>query len=107
MSIDTPTTGPRLELLPAVDVTEGRAVQLVRGEAGSGKTYGNPLDAALGWQRDGAEWLHLVDLDAAQAPGEGPARAGRVELGHHGAAVAQRHRAERAAASLRAARAEL
>lgn len=65
MSTDTPIAGPRLELLPAVDVTEGKAVQLVRGEAGSGKTYGNPLDAALGWQNDGAEWLHLVDLDAA------------------------------------------
>lgn len=65
MNTQTPITGPRLELLPAVDVTEGKAVQLVRGEAGSGKTYGDPLAAALGWQRDGAEWLHLVDLDAA------------------------------------------
>ncbi|MFV0532366.1 MAG: bifunctional 1-(5-phosphoribosyl)-5-((5-phosphoribosylamino)methylideneamino)imidazole-4-carboxamide isomerase/phosphoribosylanthranilate isomerase PriA [Cumulibacter sp.] len=65
MSTATPLDGPRLELLPAVDVTEGKAVQLVRGEAGSGKTYGEPLNAALGWQRDGAEWLHLVDLDAA------------------------------------------
>ncbi|WP_134322483.1 bifunctional 1-(5-phosphoribosyl)-5-((5-phosphoribosylamino)methylideneamino)imidazole-4-carboxamide isomerase/phosphoribosylanthranilate isomerase PriA [Cumulibacter soli] len=65
MTAATPLDGPRLELLPAVDVTEGKAVQLVRGEAGSGKTYGEPLNAALGWQRDGAEWLHLVDLDAA------------------------------------------
>lgn len=55
----------RLELLPAVDIVDGRAVQLVRGEAGSGKTYGDPLTAARGWQSDGAEWLHLVDLDAA------------------------------------------
>ncbi|WP_199042210.1 bifunctional 1-(5-phosphoribosyl)-5-((5-phosphoribosylamino)methylideneamino)imidazole-4-carboxamide isomerase/phosphoribosylanthranilate isomerase PriA [Glycomyces salinus] len=54
-----------LELLPAVDVTGGKAVQLVQGVAGSGKQYGEPLDAALEWQRQGAEWLHLVDLDAA------------------------------------------
>ncbi len=58
-------TPARLELLPAVDIVDGRAVQLVRGEAGSGKMYGEPLTAAEGWQRDGAEWLHLVDLDAA------------------------------------------
>ena len=70
MNTETPISGPRLELLPAVDVTEGRAVQLVRGEAGSGKTYGEPLTAALGWQRDGAEWLHLVDLDAAFGRGD-------------------------------------
>jgi phosphoribosylanthranilate isomerase len=54
-----------LTLLPAVDVTEGRAVQLVQGVAGSGRGYGDPLDAALAWQRAGASWLHLVDLDAA------------------------------------------
>ncbi len=52
-------------LLPAVDVTEGRATQLVQGVAGSGKTYGDPIEAALTWQRAGARWLHLVDLDAA------------------------------------------
>ncbi|GAA2285086.1 bifunctional 1-(5-phosphoribosyl)-5-((5-phosphoribosylamino) methylidenea mino)imidazole-4-carboxamide isomerase/phosphoribosylanthranilate isomerase PriA [Glycomyces scopariae] len=54
-----------LQLLPAVDVTGGKAVQLVQGVAGSGKQYGDPLEAALEWQRQGAEWLHLVDLDAA------------------------------------------
>ena len=54
-----------LELLPAVDVADGKAVRLVQGEAGSETTYGDPLDAALNWQRDGAEWIHLVDLDAA------------------------------------------
>ncbi|HEU5130297.1 MAG TPA: bifunctional 1-(5-phosphoribosyl)-5-((5-phosphoribosylamino)methylideneamino)imidazole-4-carboxamide isomerase/phosphoribosylanthranilate isomerase PriA [Glycomyces sp.] len=53
------------QLLPAVDVTGGRAVQLVQGVAGSGKHYGDPLEAALEWQRQGSEWLHLVDLDAA------------------------------------------
>lgn len=54
-----------LELLPAVDVADGQAVRLVQGEAGSETSYGDPLEAALAWQRDGAEWIHLVDLDAA------------------------------------------
>ncbi|MFT4469866.1 bifunctional 1-(5-phosphoribosyl)-5-((5-phosphoribosylamino)methylideneamino)imidazole-4-carboxamide isomerase/phosphoribosylanthranilate isomerase PriA [Arthrobacter sulfonylureivorans] len=56
---------PILELLPAVDVADGQAVRLVQGEAGSETSYGDPLDAALAWQNDGAEWVHLVDLDAA------------------------------------------
>jgi phosphoribosyl isomerase A len=56
---------PRLELLPAVDVADGQAVQLVQGVAGSGGRFGDPLQAALAWQEQGAEWLHLVDLDAA------------------------------------------
>jgi phosphoribosyl isomerase A len=55
----------RLELLPAVDVADGQAVRLVQGEAGSETSYGDPLEAALTWQRAGAEWIHLVDLDAA------------------------------------------
>jgi phosphoribosylanthranilate isomerase len=54
-----------LTLLPAVDVAGGQAVRLVRGAAGSETSYGDPLEAALAWQRDGAEWVHLVDLDAA------------------------------------------
>ncbi|MGZ4613142.1 MAG: bifunctional 1-(5-phosphoribosyl)-5-((5-phosphoribosylamino)methylideneamino)imidazole-4-carboxamide isomerase/phosphoribosylanthranilate isomerase PriA [Kineosporiaceae bacterium] len=58
-------TGPRLELLPAVDVAAGRAVRLTQGEAGSEMSYGNPREAALAWQAAGAEWIHLVDLDAA------------------------------------------
>jgi len=58
-----------LELLPAVDVAEGRAVRLVQGELGSETSYGSPLDAALQWQQDGAEWVHLVDLDAAFGKG--------------------------------------
>ena len=53
------------ELLPAVDVANGQAVRLVQGAAGSETFYGSPLDAALAWQADGAEWIHLVDLDAA------------------------------------------
>ena len=54
-----------LVLLPAVDVADGQAVRLVRGEAGTETSYGEPADAALTWQRAGAEWIHLVDLDAA------------------------------------------
>ncbi|MEV7649516.1 bifunctional 1-(5-phosphoribosyl)-5-((5-phosphoribosylamino)methylideneamino)imidazole-4-carboxamide isomerase/phosphoribosylanthranilate isomerase PriA [Arthrobacter sp. NPDC089319] len=56
---------PILELLPAVDVADGQAVRLVQGEAGSETGYGDPLEAAMAWQNDGAEWVHLVDLDAA------------------------------------------
>jgi len=52
-------------LLPAVDVAGGQAVRLVQGAAGTETSYGDPLEAALGWQRDGAQWVHLVDLDAA------------------------------------------
>jgi len=54
-----------LILLPAVDVAGGQAVRLVQGAAGSETSYGDPLDAALAWQSAGAEWVHLVDLDAA------------------------------------------
>lgn len=55
----------RLELLPAVDVADGQAVRLVQGEAGTETSYGSPMAAALDWQAGGAEWIHLVDLDAA------------------------------------------
>jgi len=55
----------RLELLPAVDVQGGQAVQLVQGVAGSEKVFGSPQEAARRWQDAGAEWIHLVDLDAA------------------------------------------
>ena len=64
------TTEPRLELLPAVDVAGGEAVQLVQGLAGTGGQFGDPVAAALAWQEAGAEWLHLVDLDAAFGRGE-------------------------------------
>ncbi|MPV49488.1 bifunctional 1-(5-phosphoribosyl)-5-((5-phosphoribosylamino)methylideneamino)imidazole-4-carboxamide isomerase/phosphoribosylanthranilate isomerase PriA [Pseudactinotalea sp. HY160] len=55
----------RLQLLPAIDVVEGRAVRLYQGEAGSETSYGSPLEAARQWADGGAEWIHLVDLDAA------------------------------------------
>ncbi|MEU7216220.1 MULTISPECIES: bifunctional 1-(5-phosphoribosyl)-5-((5-phosphoribosylamino)methylideneamino)imidazole-4-carboxamide isomerase/phosphoribosylanthranilate isomerase PriA [Nocardia] len=54
-----------LVLLPAVDVANGEAVRLVQGEAGSETSYGSPREAALAWQQAGADWVHLVDLDAA------------------------------------------
>jgi phosphoribosylanthranilate isomerase len=54
-----------LVLLPAVDVADGQAVRLVQGEAGTETGFGEPLAAALAWQEAGAEWIHLVDLDAA------------------------------------------
>jgi len=56
---------PELELLPAVDVANGKAVRLTQGEAGTETSYGSPVDAALDWIVQGAEWIHLVDLDAA------------------------------------------
>jgi 1-(5-phosphoribosyl)-5-[(5-phosphoribosylamino)methylideneamino] imidazole-4-carboxamide isomerase/N-(5'phosphoribosyl)anthranilate isomerase len=59
-----------LVLLPAVDVASGQAVRLVQGKAGTETSYGDPLDAALAWQQAGAEWIHLVDLDAAFGRGE-------------------------------------
>jgi phosphoribosyl isomerase A len=55
----------RLELLPAVDVAAGQAVRLVQGAAGTETSYGDPVDAAMAWQDAGADWIHLVDLDAA------------------------------------------
>lgn len=52
-------------ILPAVDVVNGQAVRLDQGEAGTEKSYGTPVESALRWQEQGAEWLHFVDLDAA------------------------------------------
>ncbi|MBC3185268.1 bifunctional 1-(5-phosphoribosyl)-5-((5-phosphoribosylamino)methylideneamino)imidazole-4-carboxamide isomerase/phosphoribosylanthranilate isomerase PriA [Corynebacterium sp. zg-331] len=54
-----------LTLLPAVDISDGKAVRLHQGEAGTEKSYGSPLEAALVWQEQGARWVHLVDIDAA------------------------------------------
>ena len=62
-----------LTLLPAVDVAAGQAVRLVQGAAGSETSYGDPVEAALAWQRAGASWIHLVDLDAAFGRGSNAA----------------------------------
>jgi 1-(5-phosphoribosyl)-5-[(5-phosphoribosylamino)methylideneamino] imidazole-4-carboxamide isomerase/N-(5'phosphoribosyl)anthranilate isomerase len=59
----------KLILLPAVDVRDGKAVRLVKGELSAETQYGAPLDAALAFQNSGAEWIHLVDLDAAFGTG--------------------------------------
>jgi 1-(5-phosphoribosyl)-5-[(5-phosphoribosylamino)methylideneamino] imidazole-4-carboxamide isomerase/N-(5'phosphoribosyl)anthranilate isomerase len=62
-----------LVLLPAVDVAAGQAVRLVQGKAGSETEYGSPIDAARAWVNQGAEWIHLVDLDAAFGRGSNAA----------------------------------
>jgi 1-(5-phosphoribosyl)-5-[(5-phosphoribosylamino)methylideneamino] imidazole-4-carboxamide isomerase/N-(5'phosphoribosyl)anthranilate isomerase len=62
-----------LELLPAVDVKDGRAVRLVQGELAQESIYGSPLEVALDFEKSGAEWIHLVDLDAAFGRGENTA----------------------------------
>ena len=67
-----------LELLPAVDVKDGRAVRLVQGELSAETAYGNPLEVALEFQAAGAEWLHLVDLDAAFGRGENSVQLAQV-----------------------------
>jgi 1-(5-phosphoribosyl)-5-[(5-phosphoribosylamino)methylideneamino] imidazole-4-carboxamide isomerase/N-(5'phosphoribosyl)anthranilate isomerase len=64
------TSNKKLVLLPAVDVRDGQAVRLVKGASGSETSYGEPLAAALAWQDAGAEWIHLVDLDAAFGTGD-------------------------------------
>lgn len=56
---------PALTLLPAVDIAGGKAVRLTQGEAGTETNYGDPVDAAADFASQGAEWIHLVDLDAA------------------------------------------
>jgi len=63
----------KLELLPAVDVANGQAVRLTQGEAGTEESFGHPLQAALDWIEAGAEWIHLVDLDAAFGRGNNQA----------------------------------
>jgi len=69
---------PALTLLPAVDVADGKAVRLTQGEAGTETGYGDPVEAAVEWARQGAEWIHLVDLDAAFGRGSNAAVMRRV-----------------------------
>ncbi len=68
----------KLILLPAVDVADGQAVRLTQGAAGTETSYGDPLEAAQSFVDQGAEWLHLVDLDAAFGRGENTAVLRRV-----------------------------
>ena len=70
--------GPELQLLPAIDMVDGKAVRLTQGEAGTETNYGSPVDAALDWIDQGAEWIHLVDLDAAFGRGSNVAVARKI-----------------------------
>jgi 1-(5-phosphoribosyl)-5-[(5-phosphoribosylamino)methylideneamino] imidazole-4-carboxamide isomerase/N-(5'phosphoribosyl)anthranilate isomerase len=65
-------------LLPAVDVRGGKAVRLLQGRSGTETGYGEPWDAARAWQEDGAEWIHLVDLDAAFGTGDNRAQLAEI-----------------------------
>ncbi|MGO4593433.1 bifunctional 1-(5-phosphoribosyl)-5-((5-phosphoribosylamino)methylideneamino)imidazole-4-carboxamide isomerase/phosphoribosylanthranilate isomerase PriA [Leifsonia sp. 2TAF2] len=78
---------PRLVLLPAVDVADGKAVRLTQGEAGSETSYGDPVDAAAEWAEAGAEWIHLVDLDAAFGRGENRSLLRKVIREVHGVSI--------------------
>jgi phosphoribosyl isomerase A len=80
----TDPTQPALVLLPAVDVVDGQAVRLTQGEAGSETGYGDPVEAASTWKAEGAEWIHLVDLDAAFGRGDNRAVIGRAIDQVHG-----------------------
>lgn len=69
---------PKLQLLPAIDMVDGKAVRLTQGEAGTETNYGSPVDAAMDWIEQGAEWIHLVDLDAAFGRGSNVAVAKKI-----------------------------
>ncbi len=54
-----------MKIYPAIDIKDGKCVRLRRGDVSSEKVYGDPVEWALKWQQLGADWLHVVDLDAA------------------------------------------
>lgn len=81
------STTPKLVLLPAVDVADGKAVRLTRGEAGTETSYGDPVGAAADWIDQGAQWIHLVDLDAAFGRGDNHATIKRVIKQARGASI--------------------
>ncbi len=58
-----------MRIIPAIDIKDGKCTQLVQGKSGTEKFYGDPLDAALNWTKEGAELLHVIDLDAALGTG--------------------------------------
>lgn len=68
----------QLTLLPAIDVVDGRAVRLTQGEAGTETEYGSPVEIAEQFAAAGAQWIHLVDLDAAFGRGENRALLSQV-----------------------------
>jgi phosphoribosyl isomerase A len=65
-----------LHLLPAVDLLDGQAARLVQGAMGTETSYGDPIQAAGAFVEQGADWLHVVDLDAAF--GRGPRNRGQL-----------------------------
>ncbi|MDD4138460.1 MAG: HisA/HisF-related TIM barrel protein, partial [Methanoregula sp.] len=54
-----------MKIFPAVDILGGRCVQLVQGKRESATAYGDPLSCATRWLDEGAEALHVVNLDGA------------------------------------------
>ena len=60
---------PKLEIPPAIDIKDGRAVRLVQGELSATSTYGLPVEVASEFVEHGSQWIHLVDLDAAFGSG--------------------------------------
>lgn len=56
-----------ITVIPAIDIIEGRCVRLTKGDYGTGKVYGDPLDMAKAFLDAGASRIHLVDLDGAKA----------------------------------------
>lgn len=78
MSYENPAQATRFELLPAVDISDGTAVRLVKGAAGTESTYGDPVVAARHWVDQGAFWLHVVDLDRAFGRGTNEAQVAAI-----------------------------
>ncbi|MGV4375487.1 bifunctional 1-(5-phosphoribosyl)-5-((5-phosphoribosylamino)methylideneamino)imidazole-4-carboxamide isomerase/phosphoribosylanthranilate isomerase PriA [Trueperella pyogenes] len=77
----------RLELLPAVDVVGGQAVRLNQGEAGTEQVYGDPEQAVAFFAEQGAQWIHLVDLDAAFGRGSNHELLSRIVSQHKGVKI--------------------
>lgn len=59
-----------MKIIPAVDIMDGECVQLVGGKPETKKSYGNPVEIAERWVSEGAEILHVIDLDAALGRGD-------------------------------------
>jgi len=57
-------------VVPSVDILDGECVQLVGGKPGTGKSYGSPIVAAQRWVKEGASYLHIIDLNAAMGAGD-------------------------------------
>ena len=63
-----PGSGHRVILYPAIDIRGGNAVRLLQGDYERETAYdADPVDAASRWAEEGAEFLHVVDLDGARA----------------------------------------